>query len=81
MTASEYFSLHRPQAKFFLGDKVYGKLNKIPFMGTVGNDRMINESDGCIVSVHLYLPILIDGEVFNVINVPRDSLSLLKVFK
>jgi hypothetical protein len=36
---------------------VFGHYDNIPFVGTVGNDRLINEIDGPEITVHLDLPI------------------------
>ena len=53
---ADYFDKIAYKPKWFIGDRVYGKWNKIPFVGTVGNDSC---PDGVTprVSVHLDLPI------------------------
>lgn len=73
-----YFAANRYQAKWSIGDRVTGKWNRIPFVGTVGNDTLINEREGPRVSVHLDLPIKYQDRVHNFLFVkPTD----LKVFK
>ena len=75
---AEYFANNRYKAKWSIGDRVQGTWNKIPFVGTVGNDTLISEIEGPRVSVHLELPIKYNKQVYNIIIVkPKD----LKVFK
>lgn len=64
---AEYFERERPQPYFEFGTKVFGKYNKIPFIGTVYGDGMINEEQGPRLTVHLDLPIMIDGKVKTII--------------
>jgi hypothetical protein len=73
MTLSEYFEQNRYKPKWFIGDRVEGKWNGIPFVGSVGNDGLVNEEKGPIVSVHSDLPILFEGKVYNIVFVkPKD---------
>lgn len=75
---AEYFAKNRYHPTYFIGDRVQGKWNGIPFRGTVGNDTLINEAEGPRVSVHLDLPIKFKNIVHNFIIVkPKD----LKAFK
>jgi len=73
MNLAEYFAMNRYQAKWQIGDRVTGKWNKIPFVGTVGNDTLINEIEGPRVSVHLDLPIKYKDKIHNfIITSPKD---------
>jgi len=73
-----YFAANRYQARWSIGDRVTGKWNKIPFVGTVGNDTVINESQGPRVSVHLDLPVKYKDQVYNILFLdPKD----IKAFK
>lgn len=73
MKLAEYFSKNRYQAKWLIGDRVEGKWNKIPFVGTVANDHLVNEEEGPKVSVFLDLPILYKNEVYTIITLkPKD---------
>jgi hypothetical protein len=74
----EYFDSNRYQAKYQFGDRVIGKYNKIPFVGTVGNDTVISESEGPQVSVHLDLPIQFDEKVLTVIIVKHKDIKAYK---
>jgi hypothetical protein len=75
---AEYFAANRYQGKWYIGDRVFGHWNKIPFVGTVGNDTLINNFQGPRVSVHLDLPIKYKDTVYTILFVkPTD----LKVFK
>jgi len=52
---------------------VFGKYHKIPFIGTVGNDTLINEKEGPRVTIHLDLPMKVDKEWKTFIIVkPKD---------
>jgi hypothetical protein len=77
---AKYFSENREKPKFIIGDYVTGKLNGIRFMGTVGNDRVVSEEQGAMVSVHLFLPLLIEGTYRSLVNVPQGDVKLLKKF-
>lgn len=73
-----YFAANRYQAKWDIGDRVIGKWNKIPFVGTVGNDRQINDRDGPEVTIHLDLPIKYQDKVYNFIIVKHKDIKAYK---
>lgn len=77
---ADYFAKHRPQAIWQIGDRVFGKWNKIPFIGTVGNDNMISELEGPRVSIHLDLPIKYKNQIYNLIFVKQKEIKRLKNF-
>ena len=77
-TLAEYFKANRYQGKYSIGDRVIGKWNKIPFVGTVGNDTLINEIEGPRISDHLDLPIKCKDVVYNVIIVKHKDITLYK---
>lgn len=75
---TDYFNRIGYKPTWFIGDRVQGTWNNIPFRGTVGNDTMISEREGPRVSVHLDLPVKHQDQVHNIIFLkPTD----LKVFK
>lgn len=75
---AEYFKLNRYTGKYDIGDRIIGKWNKIPFVGTVGNDTLINEIEGPRISVYLDLPIKYKGTVHRVIIVKHKDVKLFK---
>ena len=75
---SEYFKIHRYQSKYNIGDRVIGKWNNIPFVGTVGNDTEINQIEGPRISVHLDLPIKFENKVYTVIIVKHKDVKVYK---
>ncbi len=77
---TEYFSKNRYHPKYFLGDRVFGYWNKIPFIGTVGNDTVINEVEGPRISIQLDLPIKYKDEIKNVIIVKHKDIKPLKEY-
>lgn len=72
----EYFEANRYKPTWEIGDRVFGRYEKIPFIGTVGNDTLISEEEGPRVTVHLDLPL--KGRT--VIIVKPKSLKKLKEF-
>lgn len=75
---SDYFERVKYKSKYSIGDRVRGFYNKIPISGTVGNDTLINEEEGPRISVHLDLPIKIDGMVRNIVIVKHKDIKALK---
>lgn len=75
---AEYFELNRYKPKYSIGDRVFGKWNKIPFVGTVGNDTLINENEGPRISIHLDLPIKYEDKIHTVIIVKHKDIKPYK---
>jgi hypothetical protein len=73
----EYFESKAYKPTWGIGDRVFGRYGKIPFIGTVGNDTLISEEEGPRVSVHLDLPI----EKKSVIIVKPKALKRLKSYE
>lgn len=73
---ADYFERNAYQPKYFLGDRVIGKFDGIPFVGTVGNDRVIDNT-GPQVIVHLDLPMKVDNTYKNVIIVKHKDIKRL----
>lgn len=76
-TQTDYFREKGYKPKYFIGDRVFGKYQKIPFIGTVGNDTMISEIEGPRISIHLDLPIRIDNVNHSVIIVKHKDVKRL----
>lgn len=77
---AEYFDKVTYKAVYDIGDRVLGRYNSIPFIGTIGNDTQLNPIDGPYCTVHLDLPIKIDDVVKNVIIVKHNEINRLKEF-
>jgi hypothetical protein len=77
-TLAEYFAANRYKGKYDMGDRVFGHWNKIPFVGTVGNDSVINEIEGPRITVHLDLPIKYDNKVHTILIVKHKDVKLYK---
>jgi len=75
---AEYFARVKYQATYQIGDRVTGRWNGIPFVGTVGNDRLVSEAVGPEVVVHLDLPVQYQSRVHQIIFVKHTDLRLLK---
>jgi len=76
---TDYFAKNAYKPKYFIGDRVFGQYNNIPFIGTVGNDTIISELEGPRISIHLDLPIKIDNEIKTVIIVKHKNIKRLKL--
>ena len=74
---AEYFEKNRPKPVWHIGDRVFGRWNKIPFIGTVGNDNMVSELEGPRVSIFLDLPILFENKLHSVIFVKQKDIKRL----
>jgi hypothetical protein len=78
---TDYFNKIGYVGTYQIGDRVFGRHNKIPFVGTVGNDRLINNIDGPEVTIHLDLPIRINNHNHTFIIVKHtDIKQLLKEY-
>jgi len=75
-----YFEKVKYWPSYFLGDRVFGKWNKIPFIGTVGNDTEINEIEGPRITIHLDLPIKHKGTVHNIVFVKHKDIKKLVAY-
>jgi hypothetical protein len=60
---TDYFNKIGYKHTYNIGDRVFGHYKKIPFVGTVGNDRKINDVTGPEVTIHLDLPMQVDGRI------------------
>ena len=73
---SDYFERIGYKPKYQIGDRVFGHYGKIPFVGTVGNDRCIDGKNPD-VTILVDLPIKVDKEYKNVILVKHKDLKRL----
>jgi hypothetical protein len=75
---AEYFerkSAELPKPKFNSGDRVFGRWNKIPFIGSV-----VRNQDK-IVLVHLDLPLKHNNVIHNVLRLAQMDVTLLKTME
>ena len=77
-TQTDYFNRVGYRPTYFIGDRVFGHWNKIPFVGTVGNDTVISEIEGPRVSVHLDLPIRFQDQIRTVVFVKHQDIQPYK---
>ncbi len=78
---TDYFERIGYKGTYQIGDRVIGKWNKIPFVGTVGNDRLINNINGPEVTIHLDLPMMVDNVLKSVIIVKHKDIKRLKLIE
>jgi hypothetical protein len=77
---TDYFEKIGYRPKYFLGDRVFGRWNKIPFIGSVGNDTVINEIEGPRITIQLDLPIKFQNKIHNIVVVKHKDIKPLTVF-
>lgn len=78
-TQTDYFNKIGYKHVYDIGDRVIGKWHKIPFVGTVGNDRKINDIDGPEVTIHLDLPLKLKDKIYNFIIVKHKDIKRLRI--
>ncbi len=76
---TDYFNKIGYKPTYFIGDRVFGKYKKIPFVGTVVNDTVISEFEGPRISVLLDLPLKLDGKIHNILIVKHKDIKPLSV--
>ena len=79
-TQTDYFNEKGYKPTYFIGDRVFGRWNNIPFIGSVGNDTIISEIEGPRISIMPDLPIRYEGKTHNVIIVKHKQINKLKEF-
>lgn len=75
---TDYFAKIAYKHTYEMGDRVQGKWNDIPFVGSVGNDRLVNEDNGPEVTIHLDLPIKYEDKVYSFIVVKHKDINRRK---
>ena len=72
---SDYFNRIGYKPKYWIGDRVMGRWNKIPFVGTVGNDTLISEIEGPRITIHLDLPFKYKGVIYQYFTVKHKDIK------
>jgi hypothetical protein len=75
---TDYFAKIGYKHTYDIGDRVEGKWNGIPFVGSVGNDRLVNEDDGPEVTIHLDLPIKYKDKIHHILVVKHKDIKRRK---
>lgn len=75
---TDYFNQIGYKPTYFIGDRVFGRWNGIPFIGSVGNDTVINLEQGPRISVQVDLPIRFEDRCYSIIIVKHKDIKLLK---
>jgi len=75
---TDYFQRIGYKPVYFIGDRVMGKFNKIPFVGTIGNDTLVNLEEGPYVTVHLDLPLQYKDVVYRFLKLKHKSVKPYK---
>jgi len=75
---AEEFAKSRHVAKYEFMTRVSGTYKGIPFVGSIGNDTVINEAEGPIFTIHLDLPMKIDGKYLSFFRCKQSEIKNLK---
>ena len=75
---SDWFIANGYKHTYDLGDRIKGKWNGIPFVGSVGNDRLVNLIDGPEITVQLDLPIRFEDKIHRIIIIKHADVVRLK---
>ena len=69
---TDYFNnKEQPRSKFKYGDRVFGRKEKVPFVGTVQREI------GSMVMILTDLPVVFEGEVCNILSVKQSDIFRL----
>lgn len=72
MTQTDYFNnKEQPRTTFKYGDRVFGRVDKMPFIGTVQREI------GGIVMIHTDLPVMMEGMISNILTVKKSDITKL----
>ena len=63
-----------PKPKFLYGDRVFGRKEKVPFIGTVQREV------GALVMIHTDLPLQFEGNTINIVTAKRTDIIRLVEF-
>ena len=77
MSLTTYFAEIGYKHTYDIGDRVIGKYHKIPFVGSVGNDRLVSTERGPEVTIHLDLPLLFEKNYYTIIVVKHKDIRRL----
>lgn len=78
ITLTDYFKEHAYKSKYTGGERVFGYYNKIPVMGVVAWDHLLNAATGPEVCLWLDLPIVIDGKPLNAVRILTKDVKLVR---
>lgn len=78
MKIAEWFAQERYQGIYQIGDRVEGRFNGIPFVGSVGTDSIRYDGEEPHVTVTLDLPLRFESTIYRVLRVPTASVKLRK---
>ena len=78
---TDYFNRIGYKGQYEIGDRVIGSYMGIPFVGTVGNDTLINHEIGPQISIHLDLPMRLTEGLKSFIIVAHKDVRPLKEIK
>jgi len=76
---AEYFKDNRYSPKYDFGTRVFGYWNKIPFVGTIYGDSVINDIEGPRLTISLDLPIKFENKVMSILIDKHKNIKNIKL--
>lgn len=73
---AEHFAKTRYQSKYEFGARVFGKWNKIPFVGTVYGDSVVSDAEGPKYTIYLDLPLKYNDKYHTILFVKANEVTL-----
>lgn len=68
----------KPAPKWVYGDRIFGKVNKVPVIGMVIRE---DYEDPSLVLCHLDLPLKVEDGIRYIVQVPSKGMKRLKVME
>ncbi|MEY3090737.1 MAG: hypothetical protein RL113_1053 [Pseudomonadota bacterium] len=78
MSLAKYFAKNRTPPTYLIGDRVSGKWNNIPFVGSVLLEHILTEENIPKVHVAVDLPIKYKGTYHNIVTLHPKQLKRRK---
>jgi hypothetical protein len=75
---TDYFEQTAYKAKYEFMARVEGKYKNIPFVGSVGADTLISESEGPVYIIHFDLPMKVGKEYIYFIRCKHSEIKGLR---
>lgn len=77
---AKYFEENRYKPKYQIGDRVTGVFGGVRWVGSVGNDTLIDQDIGPVLHIHLDLPLLVGGRRQTTLVTKHDGVKKLVTY-
>ena len=77
---TDYFQRISYKHIYDIGDRVEGVWNGIPWVGSVGCDKLVDLDKGPEITIHLDLPIKLEDKIHRIIVVKHKNIKRRKEY-